>query len=68
MDFVWLVKILDKYLAPSGSPGVFVNTQKHIIKLRGLCKACKILKIVQDLEGPKIGEGEKWTQKLNQKL
>ena len=38
-DYEMLVEILEKYLATSGSPGVFVNTSKNILKLLELSMA-----------------------------
>ena len=40
-DYELLVEILEKYLATSGSPGVFVNTSKIILKLWRFIKACR---------------------------
>ena len=36
---MWLIEILEKYLAPSGRPGVFLNSLKSILELGGLCIA-----------------------------
>ena len=54
-DYELLVEILEKYLATSGSPGVFVNTSKNItgvfvntwkdiLKLWGFLRDCRISK------------------------
>ena len=32
-DFAGLLEVLEKYLPPSGSPGVFVKSYKNILKL-----------------------------------
>ena len=40
-DFVLLVEILEKYITPLGSPGVFVISMKNIFKLRRLFMASR---------------------------
>ena len=40
-DFVGLLEVLEKYLPPSGSPGVFEKSLENILKLGGLCSACR---------------------------
>ena len=40
-NFVWLVEVIEKYLATSGSPKVFVNCRKNIPKFLGLYRAYK---------------------------
>jgi len=40
-DFRWLEEVLEKYLPPTGSSGVFVKSYMNILKLGGLCMACR---------------------------
>ena len=40
-DLIGLLEIVEKYLATSGSPGVFVNTWKTILKLWELSRTCR---------------------------
>ena len=42
-NFVWLVEVIEKYLATSGSPKVFVNCRKNILNFGDFTGLIKII-------------------------